>query len=90
MRFQREKVADEWQMYSFTVNGDLGFAQLVGLVNYYDHERTPKLDITTYAHYWAALYCHDYTAYAAEYLSGYWKNPDSNYVVWYPVFFYLS
>jgi outer membrane receptor protein involved in Fe transport len=86
VRFQKEKVTDDWQMYSFTVNGDLGFAQLVGSVNYYERERLPQLDITTYAHYWAALYCHDYTAYAAEYLPYYWKNPDSNYVVWWPVY----
>ena len=86
VRFQKEKVTDDWQMYSFTVNGDLGFAQLVGSVNYYERERLPQLDMTTYAHYWAALYCHDYTAYAAEYLPYYWKNPDSNYVVWWPVY----
>ena len=86
VRFQKEKVTDDWQMYSFTVNGDLGFAQLVGSVSYYDRERVPQLDITNYAHYWAALYCHDYTAYAAEYLPYYWKNPDSNYVVWWPVY----
>ena len=86
VRFQREKVEDDWQMYSFTANGDLGFAQLVGSVNYYERERKPQFDITNYAHYWAALYCHDYTAYAAEYLPYYWKNPDSNYVVWWPVY----
>jgi iron complex outermembrane receptor protein len=87
VRFSKEKVKDNWQMYSFTANGDLGFAQLVGSVNYYDRDYSPRLDITAYAHYWAALYCHDYTGgYTAEYLPYYWKNPDSNYVVWWPVY----
>ena len=88
VRFQREKVTDDWQMYSFTVNGDLGFAQLVGSVNYYERERVPQLDITNYAHYWAALYCHD-SNYTPEYLQPYyttWGNPETGYAVWWPVY----
>jgi outer membrane receptor protein involved in Fe transport len=86
VRFQREKVEDNWQMYSFTATGDLGFAQLVGSVNYYDRERVPKLDITNYAHYWAALYCQDSAYYIAYSNAYYWKNPDSDYIVWWPVY----
>jgi len=86
VRFHDEKRKDDYEMYSWTINGDLGFAQLVGAVNYYDRKIEALYDITAYAHYWAALYCQDYTAYAAEYLPYYWKNPDSDYVVWWPVY----
>jgi len=86
VRFHKEYRDDDYQMYSFTVNGDLGFAQLVGAVNYYDREIEQVSDITAYAHYWAQRYCQDYTVYAAYYLPNYWQNPDSNYVVWWPVY----
>jgi outer membrane receptor protein involved in Fe transport len=86
VRFHKEYRDDKYEMYSLTVNGDLGFAQLVGAVNYYDREIEALYDITAYAHYWSSIYCQDYTAYAAYYLPNYWQNPNSNYVVWWPVY----
>jgi outer membrane receptor protein involved in Fe transport len=87
VRFHNEYRDDEYQMYSMVIEGDLGFAQLVGAVNYFDREVEQVNDITAYAHYWAQRYCQDYNAYyTAAYLPYYWKNPDSNYIVWWPVY----
>ncbi|MEX2125569.1 MAG: TonB-dependent receptor [Woeseia sp.] len=72
-------------MGSLTVAGDLGFAQLVGAVSYYERTTEYLTDITTYAHYWSAQYCHD-TSYTAADLPYYWTNPDTGYVVWWPVY----
>lgn len=86
VRFHKDYRDDEYQMYSMVIEGDLGFAQLVGAVNYFDREIEQMQDITAYAHYWAQRYCQNYTAYTANYLPYYWKNPDSNYIVWWPVY----
>ena len=85
VRFHNEYREDDYQMYSLTVNGDLGFAQLVGAVNYFDRKTEVLYDVTAYAHYWSAIYCHDsyYSAADAPY---YWVNPDTGYVVWWPVY----
>ena len=85
VRFHNEYREDNYEMYSFSFNGDLGFAQLVGAVNYYERDIKALLDITAYAHYWAALYCHD-SYYTAAELPYYWTNPETGYVVWYPVY----
>jgi len=85
VRFHKEYRDDNYQMYSFTVNGDLGFAQLVGAVNYYERDIKALFDITAYAHYWAALYCHD-SYYSSADLPYYWANPETGYVVWWPVY----
>ena len=85
VRFHNEKRDDDYQMYSFVVDGDMGFAQLVGSVNYYDREIKALYDITAYAHYWAGIYCHD-SYYTAAELPYYWTNPDTGYVVWWPVY----
>jgi outer membrane receptor protein involved in Fe transport len=84
-RFHNEYRDDDYEMYSLTVHGDMGFAQLVGAVNYYDREIEALYDITAYAHYWAALYCYD-SYYTAAYAPYYWTNPDTGYVVWWPVY----
>ena len=85
IRFHKEYRDDEYQMYSLVVNGDLGFGELVGSVNYYDRDIKALFDITAYAHYWAALYCYD-SAYTSAYLPYYWVNPDTGYAVFYPVY----
>lgn len=86
IRFHDEYREDQYEMYSFVLNGDVGFAQLVGSVNYYERDIKQLYDITAYAHYWAALYCHD-SYYQAYYLGPYyWANPDTGYAVWYPVY----
>ncbi len=85
VRFHKDYRKDDYQMYSWTINGDLGFAQLVGAVNYFDRKIDALYDITAYAHYWAALYCHD-SYYTSADLPYYWANPETGYVVWWPVY----
>ncbi|MCH9693515.1 MAG: TonB-dependent receptor [Gammaproteobacteria bacterium] len=86
VRFHDEYRDDKYDMYSLVVDGDLGFAQLVASVNYYDRDIKALYDITAYAHYWAALYCHDSYYLAADLGPYYWANPDTGYAVWYPVY----
>jgi len=85
IRFHDEWRKEEFDMGSLKIDGDLGFAQLVAAVSYYERSIESQTDITTYAHYWAANYCHDseYTAADAPY---YWTNPDTGNVVWWPVY----
>ncbi|MDA0679313.1 MAG: TonB-dependent receptor [Proteobacteria bacterium] len=100
VRFHNEWREEKFNMGSLKIEGDLGFAQLVGAVSYYEREITGLNDITTYAHYWSAQYCHDsdytranppqqgdpgsyYTNAGAPY---YWTNPDTGYIVWWPVY----
>lgn len=85
VRFLDEWREEDFNMASLKVEGDMGFAQLVAAVSYYERDIKYLKDITTYAHYWSAQYCHDsyYTAADAPY---YWTNPDTGYVVWWPVY----
>ena len=93
VRFHNEYRDEKFDMYSFVLEGDLGFAQLVSATSYFERDVTPLYDITTYAHYWAAQYCHDsnYTQanppyYASPGAPYYWTNPDTGYIVWWPVY----
>ena len=101
VKFHKNFRDDEYEMYSFVLDGDLGFAQLVASVNYYDREAIEMYDVTVYGHYWAAAYCHDsyYTTSTPDYYDNdedgdvteaaypyYWENPNTGYIVWYPVY----
>jgi outer membrane receptor protein involved in Fe transport len=85
VRFHDEWREEKFDMGSIKIDGDLNFAQLVAAVSYYERTISEQTDLTTYAHYWSAQYCHDsyYTAADAPY---YWTNPDTGYVVWWPVY----
>ncbi len=85
VRFHDEWTEDEFSLFSLTLEGDLGFAQLVSATSYFDRTNEYLSDVTTYAHYWTALYCVDsgYAAYTAPY---YAVNPDTGNVIWYPVY----
>jgi iron complex outermembrane receptor protein len=88
VRFMSDNRQDDYEMYSFVLNGDLGFGQLVASANYYDRDIKANFDITAYAHYWAALYCHDSGSVPADmdYPAYYWANPATGYVVYWPVY----
>ena len=94
VRFHNEWAKDEFEMYSFVLNGDLGFAQLVASANYLDRTFDSFSDITVYGHYWAGIYCHDsyYTTSSTDPYTGYylypyyWENPETGYIVFYPVY----
>jgi outer membrane receptor protein involved in Fe transport len=101
VRFHDDWREDEYDMFSLVVNADLGFADLVAAVSYYDRDVVYMTDITVYGHYWAGRYCIDSyytTSSVSSYdLDGngvyddvlypyYWENPDTGYIVWYPVY----
>jgi outer membrane receptor protein involved in Fe transport len=93
VRFHNEWREEEFDMGSLKIEGDMGFGQLVAAVSYYERKTEYLYDITTYAHYWAAQYCHDsyYTradppAYASPGAPYYWTNPETGYIVWWPVY----
>jgi outer membrane receptor protein involved in Fe transport len=101
VRFHDNWREEEFSMSSLKIEGDLGFAQLVGAVSYYDREVEWMEDATTYVHYWAAYSCHDseYTTSSISYydLDGnglyddlaypyYWENPDTGYITWWPMY----
>ncbi len=95
VRFHDEWNTDEFSVLSLTLDIDLGFAQLVSATSYYERENSYLYDVTVYAHYWAAAYCHD-GAYTVEYMQNnpayfpyanyYFANPDTGYVIWWPVY----
>ncbi len=82
VRFHDDWREEEFSMYSLKVEGDLGFAQVVGAVSYYDREIESMTDATTYVHYWAANYCHDATYYSQADYPYYFANPDTGNIVW--------
>jgi len=86
VRFHDNWRKEEFSMYSLKVEGDLGFAQLVGAVSYYDREVEYMADATTYTHYWAAYACHDATYYSQVDYPYYFANPDSDNILWWPVY----
>jgi len=97
-RFHKEWREDDYEMYSLVLNGDMGFADLVASVSYYERDAVYMSDITVYGHYWGGIYCHDsyyapgdpfldYYGNPTGYYAGYyWTNPASGQIVWYPVY----
>ena len=97
VRFHDEYRYEEFNMASLKIEADLGFAELVAAASYFDRTIDGMDDITTYAHYWASGYCHD-SNYTPAYIdanpqyfpyytsANVWPNPDTGYVVWWPVY----
>ena len=83
VRFHNNWRKEEFEMGSLKIEGDLEFAQLTAAVSYFDRRSEGMSDITTYAHYWAAGYCHD-SYYTQAYAPYYWANPATGYVLWWP------
>ncbi|MDH4073404.1 MAG: TonB-dependent receptor, partial [Gammaproteobacteria bacterium] len=83
VRFHDEMRDETFQMGSLKLEGDFEFASLVAAVSYFDRSVKYMADITTYAHYWAAQYCHD-TYYTTADYPYYWTNPDTGYILWWP------
>jgi len=67
---------DEYELYSLTIEGDLGFAQLVSATSYYDRKSEYKNDVTAYHHYWAGAYWSCGGA-------GYFRDLDPDIYYWY-------
>lgn len=85
VRFFNDWVEDEYDLYSLTVEADLGFAQLVSATSYYDRDIDNESDLTAYQHYWSGIYCQTYDLDPSTYY-WYYANPDGSGVVFYPVY----
>ena len=85
VRFHDDYRDDEYDLYSLTVEADLGFAQLVSATSYYDRDVEYEQDITAYQHYWSGIYCQTYDLDPSTYY-WYYGNPDGSGVVFYPVY----
>lgn len=85
VRFHKDWREEEFSMYSLKVEGDLGFAQLVGAVSYFERDFNIVRDVTNYVHYWVPNYCTD-SAYTSAELPYYFANPDTGNVLWWPTY----
>jgi outer membrane receptor protein involved in Fe transport len=81
VKFTNEWREEEFNMASLKVEGDLGFAQLVGAVSYWEREAYSVTDTTNYALYWASLYCGTYEVDPAD-MPYYYANPDGSGIIW--------
>ncbi|MDX1480639.1 MAG: TonB-dependent receptor [Woeseiaceae bacterium] len=85
VRFHDEYTDDKYDLYSLTLEGDLGFAQLVSATSYFDRKLNYLQDVTTYARYWTARYCVE-SAYTQEDYPYYVADPESGNIIWWPVY----
>jgi iron complex outermembrane receptor protein len=87
VRFHDEFSDDQFDVFSLTVEGDLGFAQLVSATSYYDREQKYLTDVTSYAHYWNAAYCKDSAYQGTDFpYYDFFTNPETGAIVWWPVY----
>ena len=87
IRFHDEWSEDKFDLFSLTVEADLGFAELVSATSYYDRTHDYMQDVTSYSHYWNALYCQDSAYTAADFpYYDFFTNPDSGQIIWWPVY----
>jgi iron complex outermembrane receptor protein len=75
VKFTNEWREEDFDLFSLKVEGDLGFAQLVGAVSYWEREAYSVSDTTNYALYWSSRYCQTY---APGYAPYYFPNPDGS------------
>ncbi len=87
IRFHDEFDDDKYDLYSLTIDADLGFAQLVSATSYYDRTNDYLTDVTSYSHYWNAAYCKDSAYTPADFPNySFFTNPDTGNIMWWPVY----
>ena len=62
--FNKRIREDKWDLYNLTLDGDLGWAQVVSSTSFYKRKITGINDVTVYTKYWAAIYCAPGAVYA--------------------------
>ncbi len=67
---------DKWNMYSMTLEGDLGWAQLVSSTSFYKRDIWNDFDVTTYGKYYALWACYTYYEGGAAYSPRYCLGPN--------------
>ena len=73
---------DEWDLFSLTVEADLGFAQFVSATSFFDREYEYSLDGTVYFKYYHAWGCEAKPD--TSYYYWLWVNPETGLGVYYP------
>jgi outer membrane receptor protein involved in Fe transport len=81
VKFTNEWREEDFDLFSLKVEGDLGFAQLIAAVSYWEREAYSVTDTTNYALYWASIYCGTYESDPLD-LPYYFANPDGSGVIW--------
>ena len=82
VKFNDETRWDDWNLAALTIEGDLGWAQLVSATSYFDRKLGNITDSTVYTKYyqsWACLPQGDATVY-----TGYFVDPSTGGVIWWP------
>ena len=80
--FNKNYRRDEWDLYSLTVEGDLGFAQFVSATSFFDRTYEYSLDATVYFKYYHAWGCEGRSD--TTYYSWLWVNPTTGLGIYYP------
>ena len=92
--FVKDRSHSEWDMTSLTVEGDLGFAQLVSATSFYENQRTFQIDNTLYYKYYMTRnYCSDNGVWAdlGNAANGYfyywlWENTQNGRAIYAPLY----
>jgi iron complex outermembrane receptor protein len=85
IRFFDDERDDEYELYSLTVEADLGFAQLVSATAYYDRDIEEHYDLTTYQKYYGVWSCTTYDL-DPTYYDHYYANPDGSGFLYFPAY----
>jgi outer membrane receptor protein involved in Fe transport len=80
--FARNWRRDEWDLYSLTIEGDLGFAQFVSATSFFDRTYDYEIDGTIYHKYYTAWGCEERPDTAYYYWL--WVNPATGMGIYYP------
>ena len=92
--FVKNQSKSEWDVKSLTIEGDLGFAQLVSATSFYENQRTYVIDNTLYyKYYMTRAYCGDNGVWAdlGDPAAGYfyywlWENSDNGRAIYAPLY----
>ena len=80
--FNKNYRRDNWNLFSLTLDADLGFAQFVSATSFFDREYDYSLDGTVYFKYYHAWGCEKRSD--TSYYYWLWVEPNSGLAVYYP------
>ncbi len=83
IKFNAESRYDDWDLYALTVEGDLGWAQVVSATSFFGRDWGSETDSTVYVKYYQSWACINYNYDPAIY-TGYFVDPTTGLTVLYP------
>lgn len=87
VKFNEQYRNDKWDLFSLTIEADLGFAQLVSATGYYDRTIESQIDGTVYVKYYMGWNCNPYYFANAAFYNApgyYYLIPDTGYSIYAP------